>query len=90
MHTREPDRMQRSSRYTRFMGTNLDLTILYEDGEEGWVIASIPAVPGVLSQGRTREEARENVLDALALMLSPEPIEDGDSRERELLHLKVA
>jgi predicted RNase H-like HicB family nuclease len=68
----------------------LDLTILYEDGDDGWIIASIPAVPGVLSQGRDRDEARENVLDALALMLSPEPVEAGDRRERELLHLTVS
>ena len=68
----------------------LDLTILYEDGDDGWIVSSIPAVPGVLSQGRTREEARENVLDALALMLSPEPVEAGDERERELLHLTVS
>jgi predicted RNase H-like HicB family nuclease len=68
----------------------LDLTILYEDGDDGWIVASIPAVPGVLSQGRDRDEARENVLDALALMLSPEPIEAGDERERELLHLTVS
>ena len=67
-----------------------DLTILYEQGEDGWTVASIPAVPGVLSQGRTRAEARENVLDALALMLSPEPIEPGDERQRELLHLITA
>ncbi len=64
----------------------LELTILYEDGEEGWIVASIPAVPGVFSQGRTRDEARANVLDALALMLSPEP---GEGRERESLHLTV-
>ncbi len=55
----------------------LDLTILYEDGDDGWIVVSIPAVPGVLSQGRDRAEARENVLDALALMLSPEPVEAG-------------
>jgi predicted RNase H-like HicB family nuclease len=67
-----------------------DLTILYDQGEDGWIVASIPAVPGVLSQGRTRAEARENVLDALALMLSPEPIEANDERERELLHLITA
>lgn len=67
-----------------------DLTILYDEGEDGWIVASIPAVPGVLSQGRTRSEARDNVLDALALMLSPEPIEAGDERERELLHLITA
>lgn len=68
----------------------LDLTILYEDGDDGWIIASIPAVPGVLSQGRDRDEARENVLDALALMVSPEPVKAGDERERELLHLTVS
>jgi predicted RNase H-like HicB family nuclease len=68
----------------------LDLTILYEEGDDGWVVVSIPAVPGVLSQGRDRAEARENVLDALALMLSPEPVEAGDQRERELLHLTVS
>jgi predicted RNase H-like HicB family nuclease len=68
----------------------LDLTIVYEDGEDGWIVASVPAVPGVLSQGRDRAEARENVLDALALMLSPEPVEAGDERERELLHLTVS
>jgi predicted RNase H-like HicB family nuclease len=68
----------------------LDLTILYEDGDDGWIVVSIPAVPGVLSQGRDRAEARENVLDALALMLSPEPVEAGDERERELLHLTVS
>jgi predicted RNase H-like HicB family nuclease len=69
------------------MAGTVDLTILYEDGEEGWIVASIPAVPGALSQGRNRDEARENVLDALALMLSTEP---GEERDRELLHLKVA
>jgi predicted RNase H-like HicB family nuclease len=46
-----------------------------------------PSRTWALSQGRSREEARENVLDALALMCSPEP---GEKRERELLHLKVA
>ena len=65
----------------------LDLTIVYEDGEEGWVIAQIPAVPGVLSQGRDKAEARENVLDALALMLSPEP---DDDRDYELVHLTLS
>jgi predicted RNase H-like HicB family nuclease len=43
------------------MGDTLDLTIVYEEGEEGWVLASIPEVRGVHSQGHTREEARANV-----------------------------
>jgi len=45
--------------------TPLHLTIVYEPGEDGWIVVSIPEVPGVLSQGRTRKEAREMVLSAL-------------------------
>jgi hypothetical protein len=33
---------------------------------------------------RTREEARANVLDALRLILSPEPDEPGESDSPEL------
>jgi predicted RNase H-like HicB family nuclease len=72
------------------MAEQLDLTIVYEPGEDGWTIASIPEIAGVFSQGRTREEARANVIDALRLMLSPEPGESGDQREREALHLTIA
>jgi predicted RNase H-like HicB family nuclease len=68
----------------------LAVTIVFEPGEDGWMIASIPEVPGVFSQGRTREEARANVIDALRLMLSPEPPSDDDPREREQLHLTIA
>ncbi len=68
----------------------LDLTIVYEPGEDGWVIASIPEVKGVHSQGRSREEARANVIDALRLMLSPLPSTEDDRREREALHLTIA
>ena len=47
------------------MSESLRVTIVYEQGEDGWVVASIPEVPGANSQGRTREEARANVIDAL-------------------------
>jgi predicted RNase H-like HicB family nuclease len=47
------------------MTESLQMTIVYELGEAGWIVASIPEVPGAHSQGRTREEARANVIDAL-------------------------
>lgn len=56
-------------RYTGSMSDPLHLTILYEEGGDGLIVSSIPEVPGVLSQGRTKEEAREMALDALAGML---------------------
>jgi predicted RNase H-like HicB family nuclease len=51
------------------MSSPLHLTILYEEGGDGWIFSSIPEVPGVLSQGKSKAEAREMVLDALAGML---------------------
>ena len=59
-------------RYGVGMSESLRLTIVYEEGEDGWIVASVPEVPGAHSQGRDRAEARENVLDALRLMLAPE------------------
>jgi predicted RNase H-like HicB family nuclease len=54
----------------------LRLTITYDEPDvEGWIVARVLEVPGALSQGRTQEEARANVIDALRLMLSPD---DGD------------
>jgi predicted RNase H-like HicB family nuclease len=45
----------------------------------------------VFSQGRTRQEARANVTDALRVMLSPLPGSgDDDGFEREALHLTIA
>ena len=55
------------------MSETLRLTITYDEpDEEGWIVARVVEVPGAISQGRTREEARENVLDALRLMLAPD------------------
>ena len=48
----------------------LRLTIVYEDAGDGWVLARIPQVRGAISQGATRDEARENVIDALREVLA--------------------
>ena len=47
-----------------------EFTIIYEMGQDGWWIATIPEVPGAFSQGKTKDEARENVLDALNELMS--------------------
>jgi predicted RNase H-like HicB family nuclease len=70
---------------------SLRVLIVYEPGEEGWVVASIPQVPGAHSQGRTREEARANVIDALRgileLRLGELPViaQGADSEPLELV-----
>ena len=47
-----------------------ELTIIFEPGDSGGWIATIPEFPGAFSQGRTKDEARENVLDALAELMA--------------------
>jgi predicted RNase H-like HicB family nuclease len=48
------------------------LTIHFEDAGDDWIVAAIQEVPGAISQGRTREEARANVIDALRIVLTPD------------------
>ena len=67
----------------------LRFTIHYSDGGDGWIMAQVEEVPGASSQGRPREEARENVTDALRLMLKPEP-DDSPDPNREPLDLLLA
>lgn len=45
-------------------------TVIYDWSDDGWWVAEIAEVPGAISQGRSKEEARDNVLDALNLLLA--------------------
>jgi hypothetical protein len=60
------------------VGAALRFTIRYSDGGEDWVMAQVEEVPGAISQGRSRSEARENVIDALRLRPAPDQIADPD------------
>jgi predicted RNase H-like HicB family nuclease len=40
--------------------------ILYP-GEDGYVVAEVPSLPGCVSQGQTRDEALANIQEAIAL-----------------------
>jgi predicted RNase H-like HicB family nuclease len=74
------------------MSDALHLTIRYSDAEEGWVTAQIAEIPGAISEGKTRDEARSNVIDALDVLLTPdEELAGGAPVEgSEALTLKVA
>lgn len=40
--------------------------VLIEQDEDGVYIAEVPALPGCVSQGKTRAEAVENIKEAIA------------------------
>lgn len=68
---------------------SVDFTISFDNpDEEGWIVARVLGVPGAMSQGRTPEEARENVLDALRTVLTPDKDLSGETPESAREHLR--
>ena len=49
--------------------TELTLTAVYEEAEEGGFIGYVAELPGANTQGKTLEEARENLTEAIQLIL---------------------
>ncbi len=43
--------------------------VLIEQDEDGTYVAEVPTLPGCVSQGQTREEAVENIREAIAAYL---------------------
>jgi predicted RNase H-like HicB family nuclease len=41
--------------------------VLLYPGEDGYVVAEVPSLPGCVSQGKTRDEAVANVREAIFL-----------------------
>lgn len=46
-----------------------NFTAVYQPAEEGGFIAFVEELPGAITQGETIEEARENLMDAVQLIL---------------------
>ena len=71
------------------MAASVNFTIAFDEpDEDGWIVARVLEVPGALSQGRTRAEARVNVLDALSTVLTPDEELAGQTQEDNLEHLR--
>jgi predicted RNase H-like HicB family nuclease len=53
----------------------MKFTAIIEQGENGWLVGQIEEVPAAISQGETVEEVRENLLDALRLIMETNEVE---------------
>jgi len=65
-----------------------EFTAVIEKDEE-WYIAWCPEIPGANGQGRTREECKQNLVEAISLILQ-DRLEDGlrgvpDEAERDVV-----
>ncbi len=53
--------------------------VLLTRGEDGWWVVECPSLPGCISQGKTRDEAIENIKEAIqayieSLEMEGEPV----------------
>jgi antitoxin HicB len=70
----------------------MQFRILIKQDEEGMYVVEVPALPGCISQGKTREEAIANIKDAIggylfSLRKHNEPI--PPSIEEELVEVSA-
>jgi len=47
----------------------MELPIIMMPGEDGYIVAECPVIPGCISQGKTRDAALRNIREAIALRL---------------------
>lgn len=57
-------------------------TAIFEKSDDGWWVASAAEIPGALTQGKTIEDARENLVEAVLLLM--------DTRSDEAMRGKPA
>lgn len=66
------------------------LPVVLSPGEDGWILATCPVIPGCSTQGRTRAEALANVREAIELCLEGQKEEGSTLPERyEVVDVEV-
>lgn len=47
----------------------MNYKVFFTEGDDGYVVAECPAIPGCISQGKTKQEAMKNIKEAIELCL---------------------
>jgi len=66
----------------------MKLKIMLEPSEEGGYTVFVPALPGCITEGDTREEALKNIREAIELYL--EPVEDDKSFSPDTEEIEIS
>jgi predicted RNase H-like HicB family nuclease len=70
--------------------SDLRLHLQFGEGDDGWITVQVVEIPQAISQGRTREEARSNVLDALRELAAVYDMHGAGASDIEALELTPA
>lgn len=63
--------------------------VILQQGEDGYFVANCPSLKSCWSQGKTREEALQNIREAIALYLEPKPQELTQDETKEVVELSL-
>ncbi|HLD74905.1 MAG TPA: type II toxin-antitoxin system HicB family antitoxin [Bdellovibrionota bacterium] len=66
----------------------MNIKVVLEPSEEGGFTVYVPALPGCISEGKTKEEALKNIREAIELYL--EPVDDDLVTESDAIIEKIA
>jgi len=64
--------------------------VTLETAEDGWIVATCPALPGCVSQGRDEKEALENIKEAITAWMWAEDQKAVSSMPAEKTPIVVA
>lgn len=67
----------------------MKLRVVLEPSDEGGFTAIVPALPGCISEGDTREDALANVQEAIQLYLEPVDDDAAVSPDAEVVEIAV-
>jgi len=67
----------------------MNIKVFVETGEDGYFVARVPSLKGCWSQGKTRQQALDNIKEAIDLYLEPEPVEFSMLNGREVVELAI-
>ena len=67
----------------------MKLRVVLEPSDEGGFTAIVPALPGCISEGDTRDAALANIQEAVALYLEPVDDDAGLAPDAEVVEIAV-
>ena len=68
-------------RVSKEAGLTRDFTVVIERDVEGWLVASIPSLPGCHTEARTMDELLERAREAIAVYLEARGEDFGEPLE---------
>ena len=64
--------------------------VMLTPGEDGYIVAECPALPGCVSQGKTRQEALQNIQEAIAGIIEVRKVQKLPIPSPDIVEISVA